>query len=197
MYRVIVALSMWGVLAATAQAGEIPDVVLRQADAFAQTHPDMEPLPPGKTFREEYARHFLNGFLHQSNDDASKSAMVRDAFEHGLLYWVDHPAERGVILTGFGFVAIDEDGIWWRNFEHSAFTPSNAEGEHWSMRTLDGSVWREEDMGLNTRSGQDRVHIKGYLSPKGHYGHLGGYQREVLVTAGVPLDAARPPSSKK
>ena len=34
------------------------------------------------------------------------------------------------------------------------------------------------------------LRIVGYLSPKGHYGHLGAYEHEVLVTSGVAVKAA-------
>lgn len=45
-------------------------------------------------------------------------------------------------------------------------------------------------MAPNSNYEQPRVRIVGYLSPKGHYGHLGAYDYEVLVTSGVAVKAA-------
>lgn len=52
MLRLIGMILVVGVLAGQATAGEIPDVVLQYADAFAQSLAEAERLPSGQSLRD-------------------------------------------------------------------------------------------------------------------------------------------------
>ena len=57
------------------------------------------------------------------------------------------------------------------------------------MTPLDDDARRDFDQGRFAKGGTDRVRVVGYLSPPGHYGHLGGSTHEVLFTSVRAIDA--------
>lgn len=190
MFRIVFTLVISGVLATNVRAGEIPKVVLHYADLFAQLPTAKEPLPPGRSLRDEYAQYFFQGYTHPSGGVFTKSALIQDAYTHGQAYWRDHVSERAKIFAEYGYVAIDREGTWSRGFERSAFEPSGDDGGRWWMQPLGDGPWSET--GLDQKgavTGALRVRIVGYLSPKGHYGHRGAYEHEVLVTSGQRVES--------
>jgi hypothetical protein len=182
-------LVMSSLLAANAGAAEVPDVVLEYADSFEQSQIVKEQLRPGRTLRDEYANYFFQGFTHPSGEVFTKSALIQDAYTHGQAYWRDHPSERTKIFSEYGYVPVEREGVWSRGFEKSAFEPSDADGERWWMSPFGQGAWSQVGLDQASRgSTPSRVRIVGYLSPKGHYGHLGAYEHEVLVTSGTHED---------
>ncbi|MDX8122115.1 hypothetical protein SKZ59_10045 [Janthinobacterium sp. GMG2] len=192
MLRSISTLLLLTVLAGKASAANIPDIVLEYAHAFAQTQAadEQASTPPA-----DYAQWFFEGLTHPSGGIVTQSAAMRDAYVNGQRYWRDHPSERTNIMAGYGYRAIERDGVWSRGFEKSVFQPAHADLDSdagaWWFNSFGSVAWR--DVGLvapNSSYEKPRVHIAGYLSPKGHYGHLGAYEHEVLVTSGVAVQAA-------
>ena len=182
-------------LAGEAAAGNIPDIVLGYASAFAQTQAADKQLPTSPTLPAEYAQWFFQGLIHPSGGIVTQSAIMRDAYTNGQRYWRDHPSERANIMAGYGYLAIERDGTWSRGFEKSVFQPAHVDVDvgagAWWLDSFGGVAWK--DVGLvppNSSYEQPHVRIVGYLSPKGHYGHLGAYEHEVLVTSGVAVKAA-------
>ena len=190
MFRFISTLLMLSILIGKATAGKVPNIVLQYADSFAQSQTAEKQLPADRTLPDEYARWFFQGFIHPSGGISTKSDLMRDAYTNGQIYWRDHPSERAEIFAGYGYLAVEREGVWSRGFEKSAFQPADADVGEWWITTFGGVAWR--DVGLDQPSSKNdrpRVRIVGYLSPKGRYGHLGAYEHEVLVTSGVPVDA--------
>lgn len=187
MFRIISTLLIVAILAVKAFAGEVPDVVVRYADSFAQSQSTKGQLPTDQAMRDEYARYFFQGFTHPAGGIYTKSALIQDAYSHGQTYWRDHPSERTKVFSGYGYIAVEREGVWTQGFEISAFDPSDADGGRWWITTFGGRPWSEVGLDRGTGNGQSRVRIVGYLSPKGSYGHLGAYQHEVLVTSGGPV----------
>ncbi|WP_429237344.1 hypothetical protein [Janthinobacterium lividum] len=186
-------------LAGTASAGNIPEIVLEYAHAFSQTQAADKQLPAPPAPPAEYAQWFFQGLIHPAGGIVTQSAVMRDAYTNGQRYWRDHPSERASIMAGYGYLAIERDGVWSRGFEKSVFQPAHidlnlgADAGAWWQDSFGGVAWR--DVGLvapNSLYEQPRVHIVGYLSPKGHYGHLGAYEREVLVISGNAVKATSP-----
>ncbi|RFP10770.1 MULTISPECIES: hypothetical protein [unclassified Duganella] len=154
-----------------ATAANIPDVVMRLSDSYAAS-------------REEYARWFFAGFTHPVGGISTNLDLMRDAYTQGQSYWREHANERDQIFSGYGYQAVEADGVWSRGFEKSSFVPVNSQPGKWWMTSFGGVKWTE--LGTNhadAPSGQAQVHIVGYLSPRGGYGHLGMYEQEVLVTS--------------
>lgn len=192
MWRSMSTLLLLTALAGKASAANIPDIVLEYAHAFAQTQTTdkQAPTPPG-----DYAQWFFQGLTHPSGGIVTQSAAMRDAYTNGQRYWRDHPSERDSIMADYGYRAIECDGVWSRGFEKSVFQPAHVDLDGdagaWWFNSFDSVAWR--DVGLvapNSSYQQPRVHIVGYLSPKSHYGHLGAYEHEVLVTSGAAVQSA-------
>lgn len=180
-------------LAGKASADNIPDIVLEYASAFAQTQ--AADKQPSATPPADYAQWFFQGLTHPAGAIVTQSALMRDAYTQGQRYWRDHPSARATIMAGYGYRAIERDGVWSRGFEKSVFQPTqvdlDVDAGAWWLESFGGVAWRE--VGLvapNSMYERPRVHIAGYLSPKGHYGHLGAYEHEVLVTSGAAMKAS-------
>ncbi|KHK57768.1 hypothetical protein PI87_04815 [Ralstonia sp. A12] len=191
MFRLISTILIVGALAGKATAGEVPDVVLQYADAFAQSQTKAERLSSGLSLREAYSVWFFQGFTHPSGGIYTDSDLMKDAYTHGQTYWRDYPSERDALLAAYGYDAVELEGVWSQGFEKSAFWPTDAEaGEgEWWITPFGRRTWRDVGLDNVQRSNKPvRVRIAGYLSQNGHYGHLGAYVREVLVTSGVPVD---------
>ena len=180
-------------LAGRASAEPIPDIVLEYAHAFAQTQ--AADKLPSATPPAEYAQWFFQGLTHPAGGIVTQSALMRDAYTQGQRYWRDHPSARATIMAGYGYLPIERDGVWSRGFEKSVFQPAplglDVDAGPWWIDSFGGVAWR--DVGLappHSAYEQPRVHIAGYLSPKGHYGHLGAYEHEVLVMSGSAIRTA-------
>ena len=189
----ILALGLLVAFAPLAFASEIPDVVRQRANAFERSQATPERLRPGHTLLEDYAYEFFVGFTHENGGIYTPSALARDAYTQGQAYWRDHPSERAQIFAGYGYTAVEREGVWIKGFEISSFEPSDSPGERWWMTSLGNGPWREVGLDAgNTRRGPLRLRIDGYLSPKGSYGHLGMYGHTVLVTAATVVEADAP-----
>lgn len=136
--------------------------------------------------REDYANDFFRGFTHPGDGIATGSAMKQTAYLRGQAYWRDHPSERGKVFAEHGYVAVEREGYWSRGFERNAFEPADGDEDSWWMTLLDGA---SRSTTLDRWSARSHVRVVGYVSPKGHYGHLGGYEQEVLVTSVVLVES--------
>ena len=71
------------------------------------------------------------------------------------------------------------------HFETSSFHPDGGGGPYWvsfegdTLERIAGPLDQSDDRGT---WGQFHIVVEGNLSPEGHYGHLGGYRRELRVT---------------
>lgn len=194
MFRTISTLLLSSLLAATAGAADIPDVVIQYADAFARTQSGDGLSRPeeslhGHALREAYAASFFQGLTHPHGGVYTNSALRQDAWTRGQAWWREHPLERARIMAEYGYVVVEREGVWSRGFEKSVFMPRDADREGWWMSTLGDRAWSE--VGLELGPGHapaTRVRIVGYLSSKGRYGHIGGWEREVLVTSAARVE---------
>ncbi|MFI5119276.1 MAG: hypothetical protein ACHQM4_02635 [Thermoanaerobaculia bacterium] len=92
------------------------------------------------------------------------------------------------------------DGHWTFGFEQSSFVACGA-AERWWLDTGKSTLpaQRKAALGPNAPEGRGPIlfiHVRGRLSPPGHYGHLGAYPRELEITEAtdvrlpVPTDCA-------
>lgn len=171
-------------VAAAARAGNASDTGRRYPDAFAQAQTPAGPVPADGSARDDYANYFFLGFRHASGGMSIPSPLLKTAYARGEVFWHEHPAERAQVFAAHGYVPVERTGAWSRGFEREAF--ETGDGEIWWMDTATGGSWA--DTGLVPAGRRTHVHIVGYLSPKGQYGHMGGYEREVLVTSGERIE---------
>lgn len=76
-------------------------------------------------------------------------------------------------------------------FETSAFTPCGVK-EHWWVTSANDEVGEELTRAYDAASTQNRpvyARLRGKITPKGSYGHLGMYTREFTVSEIVDLRA--------
>lgn len=163
----------------------IPQAVQVLAQSYATSHPVAEPGWGGRTVQEEYAAWFFSGYVHPNGGIQTKSELMRDSYTRGQSYWRDHPDERDAILAGYGYLRVDMDGIWSRGYEKSSFVPTDLESQTWWLSSFGGARWEDllRSGKMERNFGAAQVHITGYVSPDGAFGHLGAYRREVLVTS--------------
>ncbi|MGB9110262.1 MAG: hypothetical protein WCC39_16370 [Telluria sp.] len=179
---------MAGLLALEASAAPVPAVVIQYADAYTQSQPAQAQLPAGQ-MRDSYAQAFFRGYTHPSGGVFNQSALIQDAYTRGQAYWRDHPDERAKIFSEYGYLPVEHEGVWSSGFEISVFKPSGAEGEQWWMSPFGDGPWSDAGLDRRAGNGTTRIRIVGYLSPQGHYGHLGAFSHEVLVTSARAADA--------
>lgn len=189
MYKLVMPCMVAGILAATATAAEVPDVVRQYADAYAKSPLAQQQPASASAATDDYARWFLQGFTHPAYGTGPVTDLRSDAYANGQNHARTHPSERDAILAGYGYQAVERTGAWRRGFETTAFLPDDAEKASWWMTSYGGVGFSA--IGLADSGGRHpptRVRITGYLSPKGNYGHMGGYRYEVLVTSGALID---------
>lgn len=111
----------------------------------------------------------------------AKSDLIRDAYTKGQACWREHPGERDDIFKGYGYTPVATDGYWAFGPELSSFVPVEMPSEKWWMTSFGQIKWRERGPNLAPGFVATPIHIVGYVSPPGTHGHLGQYDREVLV----------------
>ncbi|MBV7536668.1 hypothetical protein KW842_12910 [Duganella sp. sic0402] len=191
MFRFIAKIFTVAVISGSATAGQVPNVALEYFRSFAKLQVEEKKGSNDAVQSEEYARWFFQGFTHTKGGIYTRSDLARDAYTKGQLYWRDHPSERDKVFAGYGYSAIEQDGVFSRGFEKSDFKPNDLSTGFWWMTTLGDVAWR--DVGIEPPSlSPIRLHIVGYLSPEGQFGHLGAYKHEVLVTSAVLKDGVLP-----
>ena len=162
----------------------VPTVVLEFFKTFTASQ-------TGGAQSSQYAQWFFQGFTHPTGGIFTTSSLMRDAYTKGQAYWRDQPSRRGAMFAAYGYEAIEQDGYFSHGFEKSDFQPADSSASPWWMTSLGGVSWRE--IGFEPfRTGPVRLHIVGYLSPKGQFGHLGAYEHEVLVTSAAFIKPASP-----
>lgn len=181
MFRVIFSYFFTLAFAGLAAAGGVPNFVAQYASAFERSQTKEEHLPPGQTLLNVYTSNFFSGLTHPNGGIYTKSDLMRDAYTQGQAYWSDYPSKRDEAMAEFGYLAVKANGFWSRGMEKSAFKPDKSDEGEWWMTTFGNGPWLA--LGLSPPDNETHICIVGYLSPKGHYGHLGAYVREILVTA--------------
>ncbi len=172
-----------------ASAAEIPPIVTELARAYSASRAVKQKGASGRTELEEYSAYFFMGFTHQHGGILNASEIDTTAYTQGQVYWRDHPAERDAIFPDYGYRHVEATGIWSRSFERRSFSPRDQNSENWWLSPLGDVAWEQlkpnQPHPISCRSS---VRIAGYLSPVGHYGHLGAYGHEFLATS-VACDA--------
>jgi hypothetical protein len=83
-------------------------------------------------------------------------------------------------MEGFGYTAIEHDGVWTVSFEQSDFRPDNQPAQRWWLSEFGDT---QSDLPKDAKIPDNGVHIRisGYLSPSGQFGHLGHYDHEFFA----------------
>lgn len=178
-----------GLVSSVACAAEIPAVVVQLAQKFTASNDDKGIGQSQGELINEYAIGFFFGFTHQQGAIWNAPEIRADAYNQGQSYWKEHPNERDNIFAGYGFVRTETTGVWSRSYERSSFVSGEHSQEAWWLSSLGDVRWSDlQPDQPDPISCKSRVRIVGYLSSKGHYGHLGAYSREFLATSVTCVD---------
>lgn len=109
---------------------------------------------------------------------------TRQGFLAGQEYRRVNPAKAKETMEAFGYTEVEADGVWSVSFEHSGFRPDEQPAQMWwfsrfcdlQSELLNLTAKRFSKNGIHVR-------IRGYLSPSGAFGHLGGYDHEFFATS--------------
>ncbi|MES2299886.1 MAG: hypothetical protein V4582_22795 [Pseudomonadota bacterium] len=184
--KLIVLLSCFGsaLCGAQAFAASTPVVVEKLAQAYVKAHAGADNAAAQRAMADTYAATFFIGYLQHNGGIWNAPALESAAYTDGQAYGRAHPGERDAILLGYGYERVEVDGVWERGFELSKFVPADRPPEEWWLSSYGGVAWHDLGLGQQIPSfNKARVHIVGYASSIGRHGHLGMYQRDVLVTA--------------
>lgn len=97
-------------------------------------------------------------------------------------------AEVRRFMQDYGYTVTEASGTWAVRFEVSCFCPRNNPDEGWWLSYFgDTKVEIPEDDKKSDQAGH--YQITGFLSPKGRYGHLGGYSHQFYATKIVYIKA--------
>lgn len=127
--------------------------------------------------RADFIWFFLEGFT-SSVGAVSESDAVNKGFEAGQNYRRLNPEKLDRTMAGFGYRAINLQGFWKTDFELSAFVPAAQPSTVWWMKFSGDSFPSRSNFSPDECH---NIQISGFLSPAGHYGHMGAFTRQVFV----------------
>lgn len=160
-----------------------PGAVVKLAEAYVKSLPK-PPATPAETKRD-FQRTFLIGFTEPNVSIGSPNDAETSGLEAGHDYRRKHPEKLKEILEGYGYVATEADGFWRAGFEVSDFKPKKNPKETWWITVIgEEGAAREGAERVHVERSMDgaQVHIIGFLSPEGYYGHFGVGRREFMAT---------------
>ena len=158
-----------------------PAVAQQQAEVYIA---NLSPQPMGSEregIRQEFTRTFFSGFT-----DPTASLIGSDAAEHGFHAGQNFrrhcdASEVKKTMEDYGYVATEATGKWIVRFEVSVFRPRDVPDQGWWLEGFGDTRYIYPKKGEETNQ-PVYYHISGFLSPKGRYGHLGGYDHEFYAT---------------
>jgi hypothetical protein len=167
-----------------------PDVALREAGAYIAKLLPQPADSQKEEIRKEFTEAFFEGFT-----DPTASVFGRDAAKHGLhagqnLSRLCDAAMVRRIMEDYGYVATEATGTWATGFEVSVFSPRDMPDQGWWLERFGDTKYIYPKKGDGTNQPL-YFRISGFLSPKGRYGHLGGYHYQFYATEVVYVKDAR------
>ncbi len=160
-----------------------PKEAIRQADAYFDSLPYAQRTPHRDKVRVDFLRGFFSGFVSpEGRIEGGTHDEHWHGFQAGQAYRRANPAKLNETMEGFGYTATEAEGRWTVGFEHSGFRPLGTHsGQQWWLSGLSPTTF---DFAKDTKIPDDGISIRlvGFLSRKGQYGHLGGYDHEFYAT---------------
>ena len=152
---------------------------------LAKAYVDSLPALPEDHHRGDVIDDFLGSFFEgitmpgawiQSGTDADRSGL-----KAGQEYRRANPGKLKETMEGFGYNAIESEGMWTSGFEHSGFRPFDQPTEQWWLSYMGLTKLDFPDYTKFSKEGFS-VRIADFLSVSGHYGHMNTYDHEFFAT---------------
>jgi hypothetical protein len=161
-----------------------PAAVVKLAEAYMKSA--SKPAATPADAKRDFERTFLIGFTQPNVSIGNPNEAETHGLEAGHAYRREHPDKLKEILEGYGYVATEADGFWKAGFEVSDFKPKKNPKETWWITVIgeEGAAKAgAERVHVESNIDGQQVHVIGFLSPEGHYGHFGVGQRELFATS--------------
>jgi hypothetical protein len=161
----------------------MPPAILKLADAYLESLPLERRPKDQQRARARFVRAFFLGITIPASSPGSSDDEYSRGFKTGQEYRRANPDKIKETFESFGNVVTEAEGVWTTGFEHSGFEPRgpNSNHENWWLWTTPDTVY-EPPEGRRFFGRGATVHVTGFLSPKGTYGHLGAYDRDFYAT---------------
>lgn len=166
----------------------VPAAVTKLAEDYVRsTRKPKKPSATPAEAKRDFARMFLTGFTQPNVSIGDPNDAQARGLEAGRKYRRENDAKVKEILVGYGYAPIETDGFWRSGFEVSDFKPVKNPKENWWVTVLaeEGPTKADAAPRVQVERKVDglQVHIVGFLSPEGHYGHFGVGVRELIATS--------------
>jgi hypothetical protein len=148
---------------------------------------------------------FTNSFLHgystpngtlPVNSNLYSSRLNGKGWQAGQAYRLRHPDSVAQIMREYGYTPSQASGTWTFGFEAGGFAPDNVqEPPHpdwgqscWYLSFVFDAAHASDVSKLippdqRIGGGTIRIQVKGYLSPRGSFGHFGACPRQFYATS--------------
>ena len=151
--------------------------------------------------RSDFARAFLHGYSTPGstipvNATLCSSRMNRRGWDAGQAYRTAHPDSVEQIMREYGYKEFEGVGAWTVGFEAGGFQPDgvaevagpSSPKPCWYIAFIHGADLDAQLVQIvppeaRLRGGTLRVHVKGYLSQLGDFGHFGVCQRQLYAVS--------------
>jgi hypothetical protein len=160
---------------------KIPPVVLSIADSYFSENLLTRKMATKNDFYTHFSSGFFLGLLKPSC--GFPFGTQQQGFMAGQKYRQEQPEKLDEIMQEYGYRGIETNGVWFLGFERSNFYPSEIETDDegwwlWNLCRFQPDVTPDEleDKGV-------RLHVRGFLSPPGGYGHLGSCSYQFYALA--------------
>jgi len=132
--------------------------------------------------RDDFCGSFFQGFTMPGATMSGGTEAGRRGFLAGQEYRRANPAKTKETMEGFGYTTVEVAGVWTVSFEHSGFCPDTQPKQTWWLSYF-GDTQSDLPKGEKIPDSGAHIHVRGYLSPSGQYGHLGSYNHEFFATS--------------
>jgi hypothetical protein len=164
---------------------------------------DAEAVRSREYSRSAFVRAFLDGYANPEgtipvNPSLSESRMNGAGWSAGQAYRRANPESVAQVMRAYGYREFEGAGAWTVGFEAGGFKPDAADGSPeasslqscWYLAFIRSGDLEEQLRQLVPRDVRLpnvtlRVLVKGYLSERGQFGHLGACQRQVYAVSVV------------
>jgi hypothetical protein len=163
-----------------------PAVVLRLASDYIASLGKMK-TEDGWLAEEDFCNSFFLGFTAPGGSVSGGTEAGRRGFLAGQQYRRASPQKIEETMEGFGYTETEADGVWKVSFERSGFFPDRQPNQTWWLSYFGDT---QSDIPKHTKIPEKGVpiRVRGYLSPDGRFGHLGGYDHEIFAASISRLD---------
>lgn len=157
----------------------VPAVVDRLADSHFSSLAGQDRANED-ALRRDFSSGFFDGFTSLVGTIYGGTEARQRGFLAGQEYRRNNPTRVKETMEEFGYSAVETEGDWTESFETKLFRPRNQPKQSWWFSCM-GLGRPDIPKGMKIQ----HVHIRavGFLSPSGHYGHLGGYDHQFFATS--------------